>query len=154
MCEETHMPQTKQAAETAEMIIVLADIQGFHTNICSRLSDVRIFDFLEDYYKKVGDFVTDRDGKVVKYMGDGILFVFPPSSPKIIADFLEELKERMDVYFMASKHEACLNIRAHFGKVAFGPLGGIQDIVGRAVNEAALLSREGCVFSEALKARF
>jgi class 3 adenylate cyclase len=79
-----------------DMTIMFSDIRSF-TSLAERLGAAKTFEFLNDYFGRVGEVIRDNGGFVDKYLGDGFIALFP-SSPesalkaavgmqRVIADF-------------------------------------------------------------------
>lgn len=62
-----------------EMAILFADIRGF-TRLCERLTPKQTFDFLNSLLFDFGPLIRRHGGFIDKYLGDGILALFPGSA--------------------------------------------------------------------------
>jgi adenylate cyclase len=95
----------------------------------------------------VGDIIASGGGKVVKFIGDAALLVFPEDGVDAGVMTLRALRERGDQFF-AGRGGPCRHvIKAHFGPVFCGPIGTRDeerfDVFGQVVNTAALLRSNG-----------
>lgn len=61
------------------MAIMFADIRGF-TLLAEQLGAAKTFEFLNDYYSRVGEVIRENGGFVDKYLGDGFIALFPGSA--------------------------------------------------------------------------
>jgi adenylate cyclase len=59
-----------------EAAILFADLRGF-TMMSERLGEAELFRALDRYFEAVVDAVRDNGGDVLKFLGDGILAIFP-----------------------------------------------------------------------------
>jgi class 3 adenylate cyclase len=119
--------------------VVFSDLSAFQ-RFARNQSEEQLFSVLTEYYELVGD-------KVVKFVGDATLLVFPADGFDDGVLALRELKERGDQFF-AMRSEICRHtIKAHFGPVCCGAVGTRDDkrfdVFGLAVNTAALLPSTG-----------
>lgn len=80
----------------SEQIIVLADLSGYHRHICSELTPEKTFAFLSEYYSTVQSALDGSPGRIVKFMGDAILLIFPPHDPTQALAVLRPLKTTVD----------------------------------------------------------
>ena len=72
------LPQPPGATRVVEATVLFTDIRGF-TTISERLSVVEIATFLNHYFHRACEPIVAANGKVVKFIGDGIMAVFPHS---------------------------------------------------------------------------
>lgn len=65
-----------------DRVVLFTDVHNF--SITTKVLAERQYDFLQELYEKLGDVVVAHHGKLVKYLGDGFLSVFPtPSSQNL-----------------------------------------------------------------------
>ncbi|HWA27354.1 MAG TPA: adenylate/guanylate cyclase domain-containing protein [Lacunisphaera sp.] len=140
-----------------EQVVAFADLSGYHRVICSRLSPEETFAFLGEYYATVQRALEGSAGKIVKFIGDAALIVFPAADAKPAVAALHNLKAAVDAFLAQSGHDSRLRVKAHVGQVAAGPIGSGElerfDVCGLAVNQAALLADEEWNLSAELKAK-
>jgi class 3 adenylate cyclase len=153
-CEDKSMANDPTVAE---QIIAFADLRGYHRQICLRLSPAATFHFLADYYAVAQGALAGSEGRVIKFIGDGLLLTFPASDPQGAIAALQQLKASTDAFLTAGGYNASLGIRAHLGLVAAGWIGEGDlrrfDLAGLAVNETALLPHDEWVLSATLQQR-
>jgi len=141
----------------SEQIIAFADLRDFHRKICRSLTQVDLFEFLSRYYSLVESVIEPTDGRIIKFIGDAVLLIFPASNPGHALDTLRKLKAGTDLFLSQTHAESRLCIKAHIGTVATGMVGKGElerfDIFGLAVNEAALLPQGEWVLSDELQKR-
>ncbi|OHD59594.1 MAG: hypothetical protein A2Y32_12750 [Spirochaetes bacterium GWF1_60_12] len=67
-----------------DMVVLFADIRSF-TGIADELGPAGTFSLLNDWLARIGPIIRARDGFVDKYLGDGILALFPPDKADVVA---------------------------------------------------------------------
>jgi len=141
-----------------EAVIWVADMRGF-TELTEKYSGPQVNRVLNGFFEQVVSAVTGNGGDVLKFLGDGVLAVFPFQCAATAADAAkaamaaaDEALRNLDAY----NADPCEDVRnlngwtpircgiaMHVGEVFFGNVGG-QDrldftVIGSAVNEAARL---------------
>ena len=116
-----------------------------------RLEDAEVARVMSQYYELAGSLIRPAGGRVVKFIGDATLCVFPSEGAERGVLCLLELKNASD-HFMAEQGWDCyLVVKAHFGAVAAGDFGaGAEkhfDVLGKAVNVTARLESDGFALS-------
>jgi adenylate cyclase len=132
------------------LLIAFVDLTRFSVQ-SQRTADEEIARVLDTYYELVAGTVQAAGGKLVKFMGDAALIVFPAAGVDRGVDGLLALKESVD-HLMAQRGWECrLIAKVHFGAVVAGPFGAKgdkrYDVIGRAVNTAAYLESAGVTLS-------
>jgi adenylate cyclase len=133
-------------------LIAFVDLTRFGSQ-SQRVSDGEIADTLDQYYRHVTAAVEQARGRVVKFIGDAALVVFPEDAVDRGIETLLALKASID-RFMAGRGWDCrLTAKAHYGVVVAGPFGPPEaarfDVIGKAVNTAAMLDGAGVTLSVA-----
>jgi adenylate cyclase len=133
------------------LLIVFGELTRFFAEAEGR-TDADSAAGLDAYYRQLDAAVAAAGGRVVKFIGDGVLFVFPEPALEQGLALLPALKQAVDDAMSARGWQCRFLCRAHFGTVVAGPFGpdGRFDVVGRAVNAAARLRGSGIVLSEEL----
>lgn len=113
------------------------------------LADLDVARVMGDYYDLASSTITRAGGRVVKFIGDATLAVFPSDRVDQGVLCLLDLKDTAD-RFMADRSWDChLVVKAHHGTVAQGDFGtGVDrryDVLGKAVNIAFRLEGSGGV---------
>lgn len=155
---------TESRAEAA-LLIAFVDLTRFRAQ-SERTADAEIAATLDAYYELIARAVQGAGGRVVKFMGDAALAVFPTEGVDRGVEGLLGLKDAVDA-LMAERGWSCrLIARVHFGTVVAGPFGAAgdkrYDVIGRAVNTAALVEAAGVTLTaeafrklgSAMRARF
>lgn len=141
-----------------EAVVWFADMRGF-TELTERYSGPQVNRILNGFFEQLVGAVTKNGGDVLKFLGDGVLAVFPfqcrdtaAQAAKAAMDAADEAMKNLQAY----NANPCEDIRSmngwtpircgiamHIGEVFFGNVGG-QDrldftVIGSAVNEASRL---------------
>jgi adenylate cyclase len=132
------------------LLIAFVDLTRFAAQ-SQRATDPEIAATLDTFYEHVGAAVRAAGGTVVKCIGDAVLVVFPEGGVDRGVEALLALKDSVDA-LMAARGWGCrLAAKVHFGRVLAGPYGAAgdkrYDVIGRAVNTAALLESTGVTLS-------
>jgi adenylate cyclase len=132
------------------LLIAFADLTRFAAQ-SQRATDAEIAGTLDAVYEHVGTRVRAAGGTVVKCIGDAVLIVFPETGVDRGVETLLALKESVDALMVQRGWDCRLAVKVHFGMVVAGPYGAEgekrYDVIGRAVNTAALLESAGVTLS-------
>src|SRR5262245_48044197 len=141
------MPETR--SETP-LLIAFVDLTRFAAQ-SQRVGDVELADTLDAFYARVGASVRDAGGRVIKYMGDGVLIAFEEDQVDRGVETLLAPKEEVDEAMDRRGWECRLVVKAHFGTAVAGPFGPPDtrhhDVIGKAVNTAVTLDATGVTLS-------
>jgi len=143
-------------ADKIHAAIWLSDMRGF-TTLSDRLPPEAIVDVLNRYFECQVPAVLEHGGEVLKFMGDGLLAIFPIASDdadvnEVCARVLEAARAaRANVAaFDASDggklgHTLRFGLALHVGEVLYGNIGAAGRLdftcIGPAVNLAARLEK-------------
>jgi len=132
------------------LLVAFFDLTSF-ARFSKNHSNRETFDMLSEYYEFVGDIVKKGGGRVVKFIGDAGLVVYPEENVDRGVMSLKKLKDDGDKW-LAERKTPCRNvIQAHFGPVVCGPIGTREekqlDVLGNTVNTAAMLNSSGFAIS-------
>jgi class 3 adenylate cyclase len=104
---------------------------------------------LDETYERIGGAAARAGGRVVKFMGDAALLVFPEADVDGSVLELLALKDALDAFMAASGWVCRASIKAHFGAPIAGPYGVAGDkrfdVIGNDVNVAAMIEGGGGV---------
>jgi adenylate cyclase len=132
------------------LLIAFADLTRY-SFMSTRVGDEALAQTMDAYYERVAARIEAGGGRVVKFIGDAALAVFPPEAADRAVAALLELKEEVDRSFEALGWECRLIVKVHFGPVIAGPYGASGakrfDVLGKAVNAAAMLDSTGIALS-------
>ncbi|MBI5210797.1 MAG: adenylate/guanylate cyclase domain-containing protein [Elusimicrobia bacterium] len=141
----THRTDAPPIEESA-MLVAFCDLSGFGRYSRS-VSDRSLLDTMAEYFELVGDIVEGSGGRVVKFIGDAALIVYPEDLADAGVRALLELKGRGDAWMeergIPCRHE----MKAHVGPVVCGHVGTRRDkrfdVFGQTVNTAAVTKSNG-----------
>jgi class 3 adenylate cyclase/CheY-like chemotaxis protein len=134
-----------------EVTVLFADLQRF-TALAERLSPEATFGFLNDFYAAIIPAIAEHGGVVDKYLGDGLMALFPRAPQDAVAAALD-LLERSRAFAAARPDLPLaprLGVGVHTGPMILGVLGGADRLeftaVSDSVNVAARVERLTRVF--------
>jgi len=134
------------------MIVARADVAGF-SKACQNKSNLDTFRMLDTFYHLVHRLTTDAGGKVVKFLGDAALMIYPVQNAAEAIAGLESLKsEAQDLWFEFD--ETCVvRTKAHIGPVVCGAMGPEKrfDAIGNTINELYRMPADGPDISDGLQ---
>jgi adenylate cyclase len=132
------------------LLIVFVDLTGFALQ-STRVADDDLAAVVDGYYRLVAEHVGAAGGRVVKYIGDGALLVFDAGDTDRGVTALLDGKLAIDRYFEGHGWPCRLTVKAHTGTAIagpYGPPGDLRfDVIGKAVNTAAMLDASGVSLS-------
>ena len=136
-------------------MIWYCDLRGF-TKVSDSLPRDAVVTLLNDYFGAMGAAVTGAGGEILKFMGDGMLAMFPvavPAQRHFIAQraVLAAVEARRAIDDLNRRREkdgetvVRFGLALHVGEVNFGNIGASRrldfTVIGPAVNYAARLER-------------
>lgn len=130
--------------ETLRAVIWFSDLRGF-TEMSSRASSREVIDTLNQIFECQVPPIERRGGEVLKFMGDGMLAIFPLAAGADATKAGDLALEAADEALAAVAALAPLRIglALHVGELAYGNIGGSNRLdftaIGEAVNVAARL---------------
>lgn len=142
--------------ETMQAVIWLSDLRGF-TALSDRLQPEHVVDILNRYFDCQVPAILEQGGEVLKFMGDGLLAVFPVVEDEadlaaVCGRVLEAARaSRTAVEQLRwagtnlAEEQFRFGLALHVGKVLYGNIGGGDRVdftcIGPAVNLAARLEK-------------
>jgi adenylate cyclase len=142
-------------ADTMDAAIWLSDLRGF-TALSDRLPAETVVDILNGYFDCQVSAIRTHGGEVLKFMGDGLLAVFPIDEyvgdiQQVCSQVLEAAREsRASVDAMhypigEAVERFRFGVALHVGRILYGNIGGGNRLdftcIGPAVNLAARLEK-------------
>ncbi|MEM7045398.1 MAG: adenylate/guanylate cyclase domain-containing protein [Pseudomonadota bacterium] len=136
---------------TERAVVMFSDLRGF-TDKSNRWSDRDLLDALDGYFEVVVDAVKQHEGDVLKFLGDGILAIFPiQDEAAISARCAQALQATLDARQKlidlnktrkANGQEALdFGTALHVGEVSYGNIGSPDrldfTVIGDTVNLAS-----------------
>jgi adenylate cyclase len=134
---------------TVSAAIMICDLRDF-TRISDNWPRDDVIDLLNDYFDAMSEPIVRHGGEILKFIGDGLLAIFPLDQPSACANLLRavtEARQAMAALNERNRHtgRAPLNygIGAHVGDVMYGNIGSRArldfTVIGPAVNMASRL---------------
>jgi adenylate cyclase len=142
-------------AESMHAAIWLSDLRGF-TALSDRLPAETVVDILNQYFDCQVSAIATHGGEVLKFMGDGLLAVFPideyiGDTKKVCAQVLDAARasranvDAMQFSIGETVERFRFGVALHVGKILYGNIGGGNRLdftcIGPAVNLAARLEK-------------
>jgi adenylate cyclase len=134
---------------TVRAAIMICDLRDF-TAISDNWPRDDVIDLLNGYFDAMSEPIARHGGEILKFIGDGLLAIFPLSEPRACANLLHAVTEaRQAMTALNEKNgetgRAPLNygIGVHVGDVMYGNIGSHArldfTVIGPAVNMASRL---------------
>ncbi|MEX0283799.1 MAG: adenylate/guanylate cyclase domain-containing protein [Paracoccaceae bacterium] len=126
---------TRGDIETIEAAILISDLRGW-TRMNQNLPPEETVALANRYFETVAAAVDAYDGEILKFLGDGVLAIFPD-------DAARACQQALDAAVMAQSNADGVDfgVGMHFGRVMYGNVGSAERIdftvLGQAVNLAA-----------------
>ena len=115
--------------------LLTADLAGF-ARACAGREALAIAQFLDDWYRRCAPIITSRGGRIVKFMGDAVLAVFPEDAALAAVECAHELRDCVDAQWSVE-----LGANVHVTTVAEGDVGpdARYDVFGNGVNQLFMM---------------
>ncbi|MET4389147.1 adenylate cyclase [Bradyrhizobium sp. F1.4.3] len=134
---------------TVRAAIMICDLREF-TKISDNWPRDDVIDLLNDYFDAMSEPIARHGGEILKFIGDGLLAIFPLSEPNACANLLHAVTEARQAMVALNERNngtgrAPLNygIGVHVGDVMYGNIGSKArldfTVIGPAVNMASRL---------------
>jgi adenylate cyclase len=138
------------SVEKIRAVLWYADIRAF-TTIADATPGEVVIEFLDEVFEALTASLRPRGGEVLKFLGDGMLAIFPfddTTQEQVCRQALEAAAEAMSAVDglnamrrEAGKPAAAVDLALHVGEVLYGNVGAVDrldfTVIGPAVNEAA-----------------
>jgi two-component system sensor histidine kinase ChiS len=125
-----------------EMTVMFSDLRGF-TTLSESMSPQENFDFINNYLERTSPVVRDHNGFIVKYLGDGMMAVFPECCDDALDAGIEKI-ERIRAYNEERKVRGDepieLGIGVNAGHMMVGIIGESSRMQGDALSDNVNLS--------------
>ncbi len=135
---------TRGSGTTVSAAIMICDLRNFTLLSGSQHRD-RVIDILNEYFDLMADPIERHDGEILKFMGDGLLAVFPLDKPNACQRLIGALTAAYEA--LARRTSANFPVQfgtgVHVGEVMYGNIGSQRrldfTVIGPAVNLASRL---------------
>ena len=126
----------------AEMTILFSDIRSF-TSLSEDMSPKENFDFINDYLSRVGPVIRHHNGFIDKYIGDGIMALFPESAEDAVRAAID-MQEQILLYNedrqRSGKASISVGIGLHTGSLMLGTIGEEERMESTVISDAVNLA--------------
>jgi adenylate cyclase len=143
-------------SETIRAAILYADVRGF-TAASDSLPSAEIIEMLNDYFEIMSQPIEERGGEILKFIGDGLLAIFPLGRDSVAGEADAALKAAMEAQTLLRSRNALREkhgkpriehaLGLHVGDVSYGNIGSPTrldfTVIGPAVNLASRLQGLG-----------
>ena len=105
-----------------KMAVLSADIRNF-TATSEKLESIQVFDMLNSYLGRIAPLIRKYHGIIEKYLGDGIIALFPESAQSALncaLEMQEEMIELRNEFEERGMPAIKIGIGIHYGKVVIG----------------------------------
>jgi adenylate cyclase len=138
------------SVDSIRAVLWYADIRGF-TAIADATPGSAVIELLDEVFETLTASLRPRGGQVLKFLGDGMLAIFPfedgtreqicRHSLDAAAEAMREVDRLNGARQAAGKPTAGIDLALHLGEVLYGNVGAVDrldfTVIGPAVNEAA-----------------
>jgi adenylate cyclase len=138
------------SVESIRAVLWFADMRGF-TTIADGTPGLEVIELLDEVFETLTASLRSRGGQVLKFMGDGMLAIFPlvaETQGETCSRAVEAAREAMlaldrlnGARVEAGRRTAEIDLALHVGEVLYGNVGAADrldfTVIGPAVNEAA-----------------
>ncbi len=133
--------------EDIQAAILFADIKGF-TNLSNRMSADNVLQMLNLFFAALEKPISNNHGEILKFMGDGVLAIFPVAddatdASRAVENALKSLSEARKNVNDESRGELGFRASIHIGDIHYGNIGGERRLdftaIGPSVNLGARL---------------
>ncbi|TCL65211.1 adenylate/guanylate cyclase domain-containing protein [Rhizobium sp. BK251] len=140
---------TRGSGATVGAAILICDMRNF-TAISDLWPRDDVIDLLNAYFDALSDPIERHGGEILKFMGDGLLAIFPLSDPMACDNLLKAIRGAQSALaalneesIRKGREELRYGIGVHVGDVMYGNIGSRKrldfTVIGPAVNLASRL---------------
>jgi adenylate cyclase len=146
---------SEQAWVARYHVVMFTDVHNFSL-VRDRLGE-RSPDFLQEMYQALGDLIVAQGGELIKYLGDGILALFPAGAERAAVGCALQLRRAFTE--LAKCHaltpEVELEVGLAAGEVLVGTAGHSslrrREVFGREIDQAVMIGHHrGVAITEAI----
>ncbi len=120
-----------------DMAVLFSDIRSF-TSLSENMTAQENFNFVNAYLKRVSPQIRDNNGFIVKYLGDGMMAVFPNGADDALRAALGKLRQ-VEQYNIKREREGRQAIKVgigiHVGHMMVGMVGEVARMQGDAFSD-------------------
>jgi class 3 adenylate cyclase/CheY-like chemotaxis protein len=127
-----------------KMAVMFSDIRSF-TTLSETMSPQENFNFINAYLKRVSPQIRNNNGFIVKYLGDGIMAIFPNGVDDAIRAGIAKLKQVAKYNIRRQQQgfqKISIGIGIHVGHMMVGMVGERARMQGDAFSDHVSLAEE------------
>jgi adenylate cyclase len=138
------------SVQSIRAVLWYGDIRGF-TAIADSSPGLELIELLDEVFEALAAPLRPRGGQVLKFLGDGVLAIFPFDDANraetcrraldAAAEAMAALERLNAARAAAEKPTAAVDLALHLGEVLYGNIGAVDrldfTVIGPAVNEVA-----------------
>jgi two-component system sensor histidine kinase ChiS len=121
---------------------MFADIRSF-TSLSESMSPQQNFDFINSYLSRVGPVIRQYNGFIDKYIGDGIMALFPNRAEDAVQAAIE-MQHQVKIYNLHRQNSGyqpiSLGIGLHTGTLMLGTIGEAERMESTVISDAVNLA--------------
>lgn len=123
-----------------EMSVMFVDIRSF-TSMSEKMKPEESFNFINNYLSRIGPIIRQNKGFIDKYIGDGIMALFPLNPDDAILSAIQMLEEVRKINAEnPNSHPIKIGIGIHTGDLMLGIVGENERIEGTVIADAVNLA--------------
>ncbi|MBR3732637.1 MAG: adenylate/guanylate cyclase domain-containing protein [Spirochaetales bacterium] len=123
---------------TKSLAIMSADVRDF-TVMSEKLSEDEVFDVLNKYLSTIGPIIRDHGGFIEKYLGDGIIVLFPNDGVRAAECAIaiqKAVSELNNEFHLRDNDTFRIGIGIHYGEVVLMTVGEEDRMTGLTISGA------------------
>ena len=128
LCKKDVTEITLGEYKISKAAVLSADIRNF-TSTSEKLVPIQVFDMLNSYLRRVAPLIRKYHGVIEKYLGDGIIAIFPDSAESALncaIEMQEQMIELREEFSSRGMPQIQIGIGVHYGDIVIGT-GGNND---------------------------
>jgi adenylate cyclase len=140
---------TRGSGKTVKAAIMICDLRDF-TSLSDMWPRDDVIELLNGYFDAMCSPIEEHGGEILKFMGDGLLAIFPLENPNACADLLAAIREGRAAMDALNRDNGLhghpmlgYGVGVHVGDVMYGNIGSKKrldfTVIGPAVNVASRL---------------
>ena len=109
-------------SKISKMAVLSADIRNF-TSTSEKMDGIRVFEMLNSYLERVAPLIRKNGGIIEKYLGDGIIAIFPDSAEaalKCAVQMQEEMIDLREDFVKKGLPPIKIGVGVHYGSIVIG----------------------------------
>ena len=125
-----------------EMSIMFSDIRSF-TSMSEKMSPEENFRFVNSYLNEMGPIVRLHNGYIDKFIGDGIMALFPNSAVDAVNSAVKmqhRVMEFNNKNIFHPEHDICIGVGINTGLMMLGTIGEADRMEGSVISDAVNLA--------------